>query len=73
MESIRQGADNNSKSFQANGLLQSQYEYNTTRKIIGKIIGRVRNVVFTRLGAGPSRIELEGLPAQVSAGVSAQG
>ena len=42
MESIRQGADNNSKSFQANGLLQSQEEYNTARKIIGEIIARVR-------------------------------
>jgi len=42
MESIRQGADNNSKSFQANGLLQSHLQYNTARKIIGEIIARVR-------------------------------
>ncbi len=33
MESIRQGADNNSKSLQANGLRQSHLQYNTARKI----------------------------------------
>ena len=44
MESIRQGADNNSKSFQANGLRQSHLEYNTARKIIGEVIGRVEMI-----------------------------
>ena len=43
MESIRQGADNNSKSLQANGLRQSHLEYNTARKIIGEIIGGYGN------------------------------
>ena len=38
MESIRQGADSNSQSLQANGLLQSHQEYNTTQKKFGKII-----------------------------------
>jgi hypothetical protein len=59
MESIRQGADNNSKSFQANGLLQSHQEYNTAQKIIAKIIwGCGNQVVLTRLargGAGAAR------------------
>jgi len=74
MESIRQGADNNSKSSQANGLLQSHLEYNTARNIIGEIIwGCGNHVVFTRLAPGPSRIEIERLPAQVSNLVSAQG
>jgi hypothetical protein len=44
MESIRQGADKNSKSFQANGRRQSHLQYNTVRKIIGEVIGRVRGI-----------------------------
>jgi len=42
MESIRQGANSSSKSSQANGLLQTQPEYNTARKKIGELIGRAR-------------------------------
>ena len=48
MESIRQGADNNSKSFQANGLLQSHLDYNTPRKIIGEIVWGAENLWFSR-------------------------
>src|SRR3989304_2198566 len=74
MESIRQGADDSSKSFQANGLLQTPLEYNTARKKIGEVIERVRKPCrFHRGGRGSYRIEMEGVPAQVSAGVSAQG
>jgi hypothetical protein len=62
MESIRQGAHDNSKSLQANGLLQSHKQYNTAQKIIGEIIlGCGNHVVFTRQDARLARIE--GLPA----------
>ena len=74
MESIRQGANDSSKSFQANGILQTPLQYNTARKKIGEVIGRVRKSCdFHAGGRGPSRIETEGLPAQDSAGDSAQG
>ena len=74
MESIRQGANNSSKSFQANGLLQTPLDYNTVRKKIGESIGRARKPCdFHAGGRDPLPIEMKGLPAQVSAGVSAQG
>jgi len=41
MESIRQGANENSRPFQANGLLQTPLDYNTGRKKIGEVIGSV--------------------------------
>src|SRR5271169_1111146 len=40
MESIGQGADDNSKPFQANGRRQSPIQLNTARKTMGKLIGR---------------------------------